>query len=262
MHRRVEFFAPVVEVAGHDQRRVGRHFSGDEIGQALDLAHPAGVHQAQVRDHGMQGAAVPLHRHVQQAALLETVVADVVVADVAERPARQQGIAMLAVAGDGIAAVGHVIALGGQELGLALFGPAEPGALELARVAAVVQAHLLQEHQVGVEGLDTQAQVVDLQALPRPDTAHAFVDVVRGHTQALVQAGVRRQVARLQRVHVMKRGSCNTASALLGEKQRSAASRQGNHSKCRCSRGLSVTGVPAGTVRPKTCSVLWVMPGA
>ena len=35
-------------------------------------------------------------------------------------------------------------------------------------------------------------------------------------------------------------GSCSTASALEGEKQRSAASRQGSHCQDRCSRGASV----------------------
>ena len=52
------------------------------------------------------------------------------------------------------------------------------------------------------------------------------------------------------------------ASALLGEKQRSAASRHGHQPKRRCSRGFNRTAVPAGTVRPNTCSVLWVTPGA
>ena len=41
--------------------------------------------------------AVPVHRHVQQAALLEAVVGHVVVADVAQRPARQQRIAVFAL---------------------------------------------------------------------------------------------------------------------------------------------------------------------
>jgi hypothetical protein len=52
------------------------------------------------------------------------------------------------------------------------------------------------------------------------------------------------------------------AWALLGEKQRAAASRQGSHWNARCSRGARRTGVAAGTVRPKTCSVLCVTPGA
>jgi hypothetical protein len=59
------------------------------------------------------------------------------------------------------------------------------------------------------------------------------------------------------------RGSCSTASALLGEKQRSAASRQGSHSNCTVlARHASVTGTRCGHVSPNTCSVLWVTPGA
>ena len=60
-------------------------------------------------------SAVPAHRHVQQAALLEAVVGDVVVADVADRPARQQRIAVLAAARDGVGAVGDLVALGARK---------------------------------------------------------------------------------------------------------------------------------------------------
>jgi hypothetical protein len=94
------------------------------------------VHQPEVHDDGVHGHAVPLHRHVQQAALLEAVVADVVVAHVAQRPARQQRVAMLAMARDGIAAVGHLVARRRQEVGLALVGPAEGRAVE-ARASRV-----------------------------------------------------------------------------------------------------------------------------
>ncbi len=240
-HRGVELFTPVVEIAGHDQQFLRRHVLGQEVGQPQHLTHTAAMGQAEMHHHGVQRVAVPLHRHVQQAPLLEAVVADVVVADRAERPARQQRIAVLAVARDGIGAVGHVVALGRQEIGLAAVGPAEPGALELARGTVVEQPHLLQEHQVGVQRLDTEAEVVDLQALARTDAAHALVDVVGGHAQhRQVQRRRRREARgseRVQRGHEeaaaaadgadgTKRGSCRMASALLGEKQRSAASRQ------------------------------------
>ena len=122
---------------------------------------------------------------MQQAALLEAVVADVVVAHVADRPARQQRIAVLAMPGDGIGAVGHGVAVGRKEVGLAFVGPAEQGLLEALRLAAVVEPHLLQAHQIRVQRLDAQAQVVDLQALARAHAAHALVDVVGGHAQGL-----------------------------------------------------------------------------
>ena len=99
-HRRVQPLAPVVEVAGHQQRLAARHVLGDEARQALHLAHAAAVGQPEVRHHRVQRVPLPLHRHVQQAALLEAVVADVVVADVADRPARQQRVAVFAVARD------------------------------------------------------------------------------------------------------------------------------------------------------------------
>ena len=96
MHQAVELFTPVVEIAGHHQGRPGGHMVGDEAGEALDLAHPARMDEAEMRHHRMNLGAVPVHRHVQQAALLESMVGHVMVANLADRPARQQGIAVLA----------------------------------------------------------------------------------------------------------------------------------------------------------------------
>ena len=45
-----------------------------EHGNALDLPHPARVHQPEVGDDGVHRGAVPVGQHMQQAALLETVV--------------------------------------------------------------------------------------------------------------------------------------------------------------------------------------------
>mgnify|MGYP003348085211 CR=1 FL=1 len=57
------------------------------------------------------------------------------------------------------------------------------------------------------------------------------------------------------------RGSDKMASALLGEKTRSAASRQGNQHHSVCSSGCKRTVVVADTVNPNTRSVLRVTPG-
>ena len=51
-----------------------------------------------MHDDGMHGAAVPDDGHVQQPALLEAVVADIVVADIADRPAAEQRVAVSAEA--------------------------------------------------------------------------------------------------------------------------------------------------------------------
>ena len=106
-HRRVQALVPVVEVAGHQQRRLARHELGDEARQVLHLLQAAAVSQAEVRHHRVHGVPLPVHRHVQQAALLEAVRADVVVVHVAHRPARQQRVAVLAVARDRVGAVGR-----------------------------------------------------------------------------------------------------------------------------------------------------------
>ena len=189
-HRRVEPLAPVVEIARQHQRLVRRHLRGDELGDALHLPHPRRMAQPEVGDDRMQQPAAPAHRHVQQPALLEAVIRDVVVPDVAERPARQQRVAVLAVARHRVGPVGHGVAFRRQEIGLRLLRPAERGAGEAARLAVVEAAHLLQEDQVGIERLDAEPEVVDLQPPAGPDAAHALVDVVGRDTQTL--AGLQR----------------------------------------------------------------------
>ena len=185
-HRRVQPLTPIIEVTGDQQQGLGGHVGGDEIGQALHLSHPAGVHQAQVRNHRVNLAPLPIHHNMQQAPLLETVIADIVMADVIDRPAREQGIAMLTLACHSVGSVGHLVAFGGEELGLALVRPAKGRSVKAALVAAVIQADLLQEDEIGVERLNGKSEVVDFQALAQADPAHALVDVVGRHAQDLV----------------------------------------------------------------------------
>ena len=255
-HRRVEPLAPVVEVAGHQQRRAARHAAAMKRDRRCTWRTRLPWISPKCATTACSVCALPAHRHVQQAALLEAVVADVVVPDVAERPARQQRVAMLAVARDGVGAVGHVVALGRQEVGLALLGPAEPGALEAPRTRGVWNSRTSCRNTRSASSASTpRPEVVDLQPLARPDAAHALVDVVGGHAQA-IDIGLRQRAearcgrrqapgTRGARVHrraaaaAPKRGSCRIASALLGEKQRSAASRHGSHWWRRCSRGFS-----------------------
>ena len=131
-------------------------------------------------------------------------------------------------------------------VGLGLLGPA----LKVVLLAPVHAAHLLQADDVGVHLLHGVHHVVDLQPAARADATHPLVDVPGGDAQEVVGA------------HAANCGSSRIASALEGEKHRSAASRQGSQVWSVCSRGLKVTGVPAGTRRPNTCSVLRVTPGA
>mmetsp|Transcript_59425 Transcript_59425/g.140448 ORF Transcript_59425/g.140448 Transcript_59425/m.140448 type:complete len:277 (-) Transcript_59425:1294-2124(-) len=264
-HRHVEALAPVVEVAGHQHRGAGRDMVANEMGQPVHLAQAAGMDQPEVGHHHMQLHPLPLHRHMQQPALLEGVVGHVMVADGADREARQQRIAMLTMLGDRVGAVGHRIAAGGEELGLPLVRPAEPGVVKLRRIAVVEMPDLLQADEVGVQRGHTHLQVVDFEPLGRPEAAHALVDVVGRHPQhraGRMRRGPRAGPHGIGTPTATKRGSCSTASALDGEKQRSAAWAQGSHCQARCSRGASVGVNGAGSSRPKTCSVLRVTPGA
>ncbi len=117
--------------------------------------------------------------------------------------------------------------------------------------------YLLQKHQIGVERLDAMPQVVDFQTLLCPKPTHPLVDVVGRHAKMLAffSDGSEPDAGSFH-VDSKNRGSSSTASAFEGEKHKSAASCQGNQRYCRCSRSASLTGIVAGKVRPKTCSVL------
>ena len=128
------------------------------VGEPLHLAHAArrGSARSGRRSHA-PSLPFHVHRHVQQAALLEAVVGDVVMADVADRPARQQRVAVLAVArrprwcgrrrrsprARGIRPA-------------AARGQPNRVSANWRAVALVHLAHLLQEHEVGVERLDAE----------------------------------------------------------------------------------------------------------
>ena len=243
--------------------------------EPLRLAHPAGVDQAEVGDDRMHQHAVPGHRHVQQAALLEAVVGDVVVADVADRPAREQRVAVLAVARDGVGAVGDLVAVGREVVGLRHLRPADLGVGEVARRGAVHAPHFLQEHEVGVERLDAEHEVVDLEALPRADAAHALVDVVGGDAQDVAggagSCGRCACVGSAEQIGAPSQARAAPArgAAAAGSPRRSTARSSGR--RRRASRATRSAGARAaragpamsrGTRRPKTCSVLRVTPSA
>ena len=151
----------------------------------------------------------PVHQHLamQQAALLEAVVGHVLVLVRQHRPARQHGVAMLAVAGDGVGPVDHVVALGRQVIGLCLFGPK----FEVCRLAAMHLAHLLQADDVGIKLLHRMAEVVDFQPAVGAQALHALVDVVGGDPDA------RHGVRPVPTAAGAKRGSIRMASAFDGE---------------------------------------------
>ena len=127
----------------------------------------------------MQLASVDQHMHMQQPALFEAVVGHIRMARVQHRPARQQGVAMFAVARDRVGAVDRLVALGREVVGLLQIGPAGEVLFQLAMVAA----HLLETDDVGVELLDGVRQVVDLQPARQAQALDALVDVVGRDTQ-------------------------------------------------------------------------------
>ncbi len=148
---------------------------------------------------------------MQQAALLEAMVGDVLVLVADHRPAREQRVAVLSVAREGIGAVDGFVTFGGQVLGLRHMGPT----LEVAGLLAVHPAHLLQADDVCIELLDRQAQIVDLQPARGAQPLHTLVDVVGRYAQDAGMLG--RQFDRCCGHRPTNRGSQSMASALEGE---------------------------------------------
>ena len=187
-----------------------------------------------------------MHRHVQQAALLEAVVATVVVADVADRPARQQRVAVLAVARDGVGPVGRRRSPRAPGIPPAPLGPAEP-VRSKRRASRRWTARTSCRNTMSASSASTPRPRLWISSRLRgPDAAHALVDVVGGHAQHAVGRRRRqRSSCESRRVHVMPGEAWQLQDRLGvadGEKQRSAASRHGSQAWRRCSRGFSVTG--------------------
>ena len=111
--------------------------------------------------------------------------------------------------------------------------------------------------------LDSRTRIVPLTEETIADNARFFDSIEEVPTKSVTQ-GVG-TVFESRQLLLIANGAAKAeaiASALDGEKQRSAASRQGSQSRSVCSRGLRRTGVPAGTCRPKMRSVLCATPGA
>jgi hypothetical protein len=92
----------------------------------------------------------------------------------------------------------------------------------------------------------------------KPTARHLPIQRVPKTCRALQQCSASNNRAKSRPARTQSRncGNSRMASALEGEKQRSAAARCGNHCQAVCSRGLRVTSQTAGRHRPNTCSVL------
>jgi hypothetical protein len=112
--------APIVEVACNDHRLIVWDFTVDEIAQQCNLSAAATGQKPKMNDDDMKGLVVTPDFNVQKAALLESVVRDIVMLMAHHRPPREQGVAMLAALGDGIGLVDHLIAQRCEKVGLAL----------------------------------------------------------------------------------------------------------------------------------------------
>ena len=115
---------------------------------------------------------------MQQATLLKAVVAHVFMLVVNHGPARQQRVAMFAVACKSIAAVHRLVALGGQIVGLRQVGPAG----KVTSFFAVHAAHLLQANNISVKLFYRVHHVVNFQPPAGAQAAHTLVNIPGSNT--------------------------------------------------------------------------------
>ena len=158
LHQGVATPAPVVEIAGDDQRRIGGHDVIDGVAQPAQLESPVRLAQAQVHADRVQRhrAAGNLDHAMQQSAGLMALHRDIAIVLAGDRKSRQQRIAVMAFRIDRVAAVGVLRPdRVGEEFVLGFGWPVEMA----AGVAGVRAQHFLQEHQVRRCGADRVAQL-------------------------------------------------------------------------------------------------------
>ena len=174
---------------------------------------------------------------VQKAAPLVAVIGDVLVLEGDEAEAREDGVAVVAVIVDGVAAVDMLPAIAGEEGVLRLFRVRG----EAQREALVEPLHFLQKHEVRVEDAQPVAQVMQHHAAV--EVRQALMDIERDDAQALDH-------------QPYLSPSTMMASRFDQEKHFCAASRHGSQPKPTCSFSAIVTGTRAGRRSAKTCSML------
>ena len=176
--------APVVEVARHDQRRVGRYLARQQREQPLQLATTMRLAQAQVHAHAMQqlAAAVGQHHAVQQPARLVAGLRHVVVGEADDRVPRQQRVAVIESVDHRVAAIGVIAPdLVGQKF---VVGAAHAVAPCPRRgVLRAGPGHFLQEHQVAAHRTHRLAQFVQHEAATQSRVALVHVDGQHTHAR-------------------------------------------------------------------------------
>ena len=167
---------PVVEIAGDDQRRILRDRGANALGKRPYLPLPASLEQAKVDVDAMQvlRAAGELDLAMQQPAVLEHVRRNVLVLLRDDRKARQDGVAVMPLAIDGVAAIGHLLPHGVRdEFVLRLARPVDVA----AGVAVVGALHLLQEQDVDGQPVQLLLDLMDDHAPGQ--VREALVDIER-----------------------------------------------------------------------------------
>ena len=142
--------APVVEITGNQQWRICRNGGFNMSGQCIVLVAPRASEQREMHANAMQRQGQMWHSNtaMKQSAFFEAQARDILIVGVNYRVAGEDGIAMMAVV------INHVAAIGmagpdtfGKELVLRLVRPV----VMVLRVKFVLSLYLLQKDDIRVE---------------------------------------------------------------------------------------------------------------
>ena len=117
-HDRAESLVPIIEITSNQQGSAVRHLPINELLQQIHLTDAAGAKQSQMHHDDVHMPALNIDHRMQQSALLKTVIGDVLVLMLDNRPARNQGIAMLAMRRHRIGDVDRLVTRRRQIFGL------------------------------------------------------------------------------------------------------------------------------------------------
>ena len=151
--------APVVEIAGNQQRRALRHLAGNPVDERIGLALAAAGKQAKVNHEAVDVALVDPNHTMKHTALFEGMVGKIAILLAHDRKPRQQRIAVMAMQIAGIASISRLEGVlegrrARQKLVLRLARPL----LETSGMLLVATLDLLQENQIGIQFMQARTQ--------------------------------------------------------------------------------------------------------
>ena len=169
---------PVVEIAGNNERRCRWHQTLHACGQRRQLSSPSTCKQAKMHTKTVQMKGLDRHLAMQQTALLEAVIRNILVFGGDDRVAAENGVTVVAMLIHRVTAIGKVRPhLIGEELILRRCRPVG----QTQGMLRIFSLHFLQENNIGVNTAQVAAKFMHHHA--PVEVRKPFVNVIRGNAQ-------------------------------------------------------------------------------